>query len=90
MFRQGITSFKGYLTYPAMMIGDEQMFYALQKMKEYGGILGVRGLRYSRPMIRLTIEATARIDPCTRKLELFDCFRVLFLFCSINEIYPFD
>lgn len=41
MFRQGITSFKGYLTYPAMMIGDEQMFYALQKMKEYGGILGV-------------------------------------------------
>lgn len=41
MFRQGISSFKGYLTYPAMMIGDEQMFYALQKMKEYGGILGV-------------------------------------------------
>ena len=41
MFEQGISSFKGYLTYPAMMIGDEQMFYALQKMKELGGIMGV-------------------------------------------------
>lgn len=41
MFEQGITSFKGYLTYPAMMIGDEQMFCAMQKMKELGGILGV-------------------------------------------------
>ena len=41
MFEQGISSFKGYLTYPAMMIGDEQMFCALQKMKEYGGIMGV-------------------------------------------------
>ena len=41
MFEQGISSFKGYLTYPAMMIGDSQMFCALQKMKEYGGLMGV-------------------------------------------------
>ena len=34
MFEQGVSSFKGYLTYPAMMIGDEQMFCAMQKMKE--------------------------------------------------------
>ncbi len=41
MFEQGISSFKMYMTYPAMMIGDEDMFKALQKMKELGGIAGV-------------------------------------------------
>lgn len=41
MFAQGISSFKMYMTYPAMMIGDKDMFCALQKMKEYGGIVGV-------------------------------------------------
>lgn len=41
MFEQGITSFKMYMTYPAMMIGDEAMFKALRKMKELGGIAGV-------------------------------------------------
>ncbi len=41
MFQQGISSFKMYMTYPAMMIGDEDMFKALQKMKELGGIAGV-------------------------------------------------
>lgn len=41
MFRQGITSFKMYMTYPAMMIGDRDMFLALRKMKELGGIVGV-------------------------------------------------
>ena len=41
MFEQGITSFKMYLTYPAMMIGDGQMFEALKELKKYGGIAGV-------------------------------------------------
>lgn len=41
MFDQGVSSFKMYMTYPAMMIGDESMFKALQKMKELGGIAGV-------------------------------------------------
>lgn len=41
MFEQGISSFKMYMTYPAMMIGDEAMFLALRKMKELGGIAGV-------------------------------------------------
>ena len=41
MFEQGISSFKMYMTYPAMMIGDEAMFKALQKLKELGGIAGV-------------------------------------------------
>ena len=41
MFEQGVTSFKMYLTYPAMMIGDENIFRALQELKKYGGIAGV-------------------------------------------------
>ena len=41
MVRQGITSFKMYLTYPAMMIGDRNIFLALQQMKKYGCIAGV-------------------------------------------------
>ena len=41
MFEQGISSFKMYLTYPAMMIGDKNIFLALQELKKYGGIAGV-------------------------------------------------
>ncbi len=41
MFRQGITSFKMYMTYPAMMVGDEAMFRALQELRKLGGICGV-------------------------------------------------
>lgn len=41
MFEQGISSFKMYLTYPAMMIGDRAIFEALRKLKELGGIAGV-------------------------------------------------
>ena len=41
MFEQGVSSFKMYLTYPAMMIGDGEMFQALQELKKYGGIAGV-------------------------------------------------
>ena len=41
MFAAGIPSFKMYMTYPAMMIGDQDMFCALQELKKYGGIAGV-------------------------------------------------
>ena len=41
MYAAGISSFKMYMTYPAMMIGDEAMFKALKKLKEKGGICGV-------------------------------------------------
>ena len=41
MFEQGVSSFKMYLTYPAMMIGDKNVFLALQELKKYGGIAGV-------------------------------------------------
>lgn len=41
MFEQGISSFKMYMTYPAMMIGDKDLFYALEEIKKYGGIAGV-------------------------------------------------
>lgn len=41
MFEQGISSFKMYMTYPAMMIGDEAMYHALKKLREKGGICGV-------------------------------------------------
>ena len=41
MFAAGIPSFKMYMTYPAMMIGDEAMYKALKKLKEKGGICGV-------------------------------------------------
>ena len=41
MYAEGISSFKMYMTYPAMMIGDQDMFCALQELKKYGGIAGV-------------------------------------------------
>ena len=41
MYAEGISSFKMYMTYPAMMIGDEAMYHALKKLKEKGGICGV-------------------------------------------------
>lgn len=41
MLEQGVTSFKMYLTYPAMMIGDGPMLMALMELKKYGGIAGV-------------------------------------------------
>ncbi|MBQ0037055.1 MAG: dihydropyrimidinase [Clostridiales bacterium] len=41
MYAEGISSFKMYMTYPAMMIGDELMYHALKKLKEKGGICGV-------------------------------------------------
>ena len=41
MYAEGISSFKMYMTYPAMMIGDEAMYKALRKLREKGGICGV-------------------------------------------------
>lgn len=41
MFDAGISSFKMYMTYPAMMIGDKDMYYALRALRQYGGIAGV-------------------------------------------------
>ena len=41
MYAAGISSFNMYMTYPAMMIGDEAMYKALKKLKEKGGICGV-------------------------------------------------
>ncbi|MBQ1411482.1 MAG: dihydropyrimidinase [Oscillospiraceae bacterium] len=41
MIAQGVTSFKMYLTYPAMMIGDGAVFQALRELKRQGAIAGV-------------------------------------------------
>lgn len=41
MYAAGISSFKMYMTYPAMMIGDAAMYRVLKKLKEKGGICGV-------------------------------------------------
>lgn len=41
MFEQGVTSFKAYMTYPAMMLSDEELFDMLSTLKKYGGIVSV-------------------------------------------------
>lgn len=41
MFEQGITSFKLYMTYPAMMLSDKEIFGVLKRLKELGGIAGI-------------------------------------------------
>ncbi|MCF2619189.1 dihydropyrimidinase [Oscillibacter valericigenes] len=41
MFAAGVTSFKMYLTYPAMMIGDGAVYSALKALTARGGIAGV-------------------------------------------------
>ena len=41
MFAQGVSSFKMYMTYPAMMIGDRDMYWALKELKSLGGRCGV-------------------------------------------------
>ncbi len=40
MFAAGITSFKMYLTYPAMLLPDEQIYCALRALKARSGICG--------------------------------------------------
>ena len=41
MIARGVTSFKMYLTYPAMMIGDRAVFEALCELKRLGAVAGV-------------------------------------------------
>lgn len=41
MFRQGISSFKMYMTYPAMLLPDRELFEALQLLGKLGGVVGV-------------------------------------------------
>ena len=41
MFAKGISSFKMYMTYPAMMVGDRDMYWALKELKSLGGICGI-------------------------------------------------
>ena len=41
MFAAGITSFKMYMTYPAMMLPDGDLYRALKALKVRGGICGV-------------------------------------------------
>ena len=41
MVDEGIPSFKMYMTYPAMMIGEKDMYFALKRLKDVGGIVGV-------------------------------------------------
>ncbi|MBO4913811.1 MAG: dihydropyrimidinase [Oscillospiraceae bacterium] len=40
MFAAGITSFKMYLTYPAMLLSDEDIYRALKALKLRGGVCG--------------------------------------------------
>lgn len=41
MIRQGITSFKMYMTYPAMMLQDRDLFCALKALHKLGCIAGI-------------------------------------------------
>ena len=41
MFAAGISSFKMYMTYPAMMVGDQNIYRALKELRRLGGICGV-------------------------------------------------
>jgi dihydropyrimidinase len=41
MMDRGITSFKMYMTYPAMMIPEGDMYHALLRLRALGGIAGV-------------------------------------------------
>ena len=41
MLAQGISSFKMYMTYPAMMLGDRDLYWALKELRRLGGICGV-------------------------------------------------
>lgn len=41
MLREGIPSFKMYMTYPAMMIGDQAIEEALKELKQLGAVAGI-------------------------------------------------
>lgn len=66
MMDQGITSFKMYMTYPAMMIGEGDMYRALLRLKEVGGIAGVHC--ENDGVIRALVEeakAAGRMSPAS-------------------------
>lgn len=64
MLEQGVSSFKMYLTYPAMMIGDGAVLMALQELKKYGALAGVH-CENAGMIDALIAEAKAagRLDP---------------------------
>ena len=41
MVEEGIPTFKMYTIYPAMMLPEKEMFFALPRMKEAGGLTGI-------------------------------------------------
>ncbi|MDY4692141.1 MAG: dihydropyrimidinase [Blautia sp.] len=41
MIREGITSFKLYMTYPAMIVNDTDLYKIIKKLNEYGCFAGV-------------------------------------------------
>ncbi len=41
LFAKGISSFKMYMTYPAMMLGDRELYWALKELRRLGGTVGV-------------------------------------------------
>lgn len=41
MMEQGVSTFKMYMTYPAMMLPEGEMYQALKRLKEVGGLTGV-------------------------------------------------
>ena len=60
MYAAGISSFKMYMTYPAMMIGDKDLFYALIAEKKAAGEMGVGSHPRTRPDF-LEAEAVSRL-----------------------------
>lgn len=61
MMEEGITSFKLYMTYQDMILNDHDLFMALRKMKEIGGITGVH-CENAGMIDALTEEAKKRGD----------------------------
>ena len=62
----GIPSFKMYMTYPAMMLSEGEMFQALRRLREVGGIAGVH-CENDGVIRQLTAEAKAagRLSPAS-------------------------
>ena len=75
MMDQGLTSFKMYMTYPAMMLPEGDMFRALVRLREAGGLVGVHCENHG-VIQALTAQARAegRLSPAshprTRPAEL--------------------
>lgn len=64
MFSAGITSFKMYLTYPAMMIGDSDIYNALKQVGRLGGITGVHCENAGLIDAKIAeVKSAGRVDP---------------------------